>query len=190
MVDVFISHSSVDRKIAEEVCSYLEKEELNCWISYRVKDLQPGKEYTERIREAINYSKIFVVLLSRNSVASKQVLQEITLANERQRFGMRIFPVVIDETLSIEDVHCFAGYVLAGKEFADWKNKESRLELINQIKLCLSNNSTDKVVHIKSNIPEMNKVIGREKELDLISETLVERFLCPCAKFLMPNIIT
>lgn len=51
-----------------------------------------------------------------------------------------------------------------GKEFADWMNEESRLELINQIKLCLSNNVTDKVGYIKSYILEVNKVIGREKE--------------------------
>lgn len=172
MIDVFISHSSLDREIVEEVCSCLEKEEVDCWVSYRVKDLQPGKEYVERIKEAIDCSKTLVVLLSKNSIISQQVFQEITLANERQRFGVRIFPVIIDETLKREEVQNFAGYVFAGKELANWKDKESRQEVVNQIKLCLSNNASNKVVHIKSNIPEVNKVIGREKELKLISELL------------------
>lgn len=172
MVDVFISHSSIDRKIAEEVCSCFEKEELTCWISYRVKDLQPGREYTERITEAIDCSKIFVVLLSSNSIVSKQVLQEITLANDRQRFGMRIFPVIIDEQVNVDDIHHFAGYVLDGKELAIWNDKEARRELVNQITLCLSNSCTDKVVHIKSNIPEVSKVIGRQNELRLLLDAL------------------
>lgn len=172
MQDVFISHSSLDKKIAGEICSYLEKEELSCWISYRVKDLQPGREYIERITEAIDSSKVFLVLLSNHSIASKQVLQEIALANERQRFGMRIFPVIVDEQLDKEDVHRFAGYVLEGKEFADWGDKEARLELTKQILLCLSNNAADEAAHVKSSIPEDVKVIGREEELLLISEKL------------------
>lgn len=172
MKDVFISHSSLDKKIAEEICSCLEKEELNCWISYRARDLQPGRDYTERITEAIDSSKVFLVLLSNHSIASRQVLQEIVLANDRQRFGMRIFPVVIDAQLDKEKVHRHAGYVLAGKEFADWNEKEARTELIRQIILCLSNHMTDEVAHIKSCIPELTKVIGREKELLKISENL------------------
>ena len=116
---VFISYSSLDRRIAKEICGNLEKRELSCWISSRINDLEPGKEYTQRIREAVDSSKLFIVLLSRNSITSKQVLQEITLANDRQRFVMKIFPVVIDNQLYMEDIRHFAGYVLSGKEIAN-----------------------------------------------------------------------
>ena len=173
MIDIFISYSSLDRKIAEEVCTYFEKEELSCWVSYRAKNLQPGKEYTDRISEAIGESKIFVVLLSENSVLSKQVLQEITLANDRQRFGMRIFPVIIDDGLSIDDIRSFAGYVLAGKENANWNMEESKKELLYQIAQCLGNNVTMQSGHIRATIPEDNKlIIGRDEELSYLKKTL------------------
>lgn len=172
MKDIFISHSSLDRKISEEVCARFEKEDLSCWISSRAKDLEPGREYTERIKEAIDSSKIFLVLLSENSVMSKQVLQELTLANDRQRYGIRIFPVIIDDKLGKEDIQRFAGYVLAGKEFADWNKEESQQELIRQVILSLNSGTTDEVAQIHSVIPEKGKVIGRETELKDISDNL------------------
>lgn len=172
MKDVFISYSSLDRKIAEEVCDSLEKRELSCWISSRINDLEPGREYTERIREAIDSSKLFIVLLSQNSIASKQVLQEITLANDRQRFGMKIFPVVIDNQLDKEDIRRFAGYVLSGKEIANWNIREEKQELIKQVIFSLSNNVTDELAKLHSQIPEIGKVFGRESELQSISKML------------------
>ncbi len=172
MKDVFISYSSFDRKIAEKVCDSLERREVSCWISFRINDLEPGREYTERIREAIDSSKLFIILLSQNSITSKQVLQEITLANDRQRFGMKIFPVVIDNQLNMEDIRNFAGYVLAGKEIANWNIKEEKQELIKQVILSLSNNATDEVAKLHSQIPETGKIIGRESELQVISKML------------------
>lgn len=175
MKDVFISYSSLDRKIAEEVCESFEKRELSCWISSRINDLEPGREYTERIREAVDSSKLFIVLLSQNSITSKQVLQEITLANDRQRFGMKIFPVVIDNQLDNEDIRHFAGYVLSGKEIANWNIREEKRELIRQVILSLSNNATDEVAKLHSQIPEIGKVIGREAELQSISKMLQDK---------------
>ncbi|MFC1913837.1 toll/interleukin-1 receptor domain-containing protein [Chloroflexota bacterium] len=42
--DVFISHSSRDRLIAEEVRTALESKNIRCWIA--PKDVIPGKELT------------------------------------------------------------------------------------------------------------------------------------------------
>ncbi|MCD7837719.1 MAG: toll/interleukin-1 receptor domain-containing protein [Clostridiales bacterium] len=172
MRDVFISYSTNDQEIADEVCAELEHEELDCWIASRARDLQPGKEYPERIREAIESSKVFVILLSASSMATKQVLQEVTLANDRQKYGMSIFPVIVDAQLTAEEVKRYAGYyVLAGKEFARWSDGESRQELIRQITLRLSSTSNE-TAEIRSNIPECGAVIGRERELQAIADAL------------------
>jgi hypothetical protein len=53
MKDIFISHSSSDRAVAEEICKYLGSFGFDCWISCqidgRINDLEPGCNYPERI---------------------------------------------------------------------------------------------------------------------------------------------
>lgn len=172
--DVFISHSSVDCKIATSICEALENAGLSCWISFRSKDLEPGKVYTERIIEAIDTCKVFLLLLSNNSVNSGQVRQELIAANERQRYGLRIFPVIIDKSLNTSDMHHHMGYVLAGKEMVYWEDTEARNELIRQILLSIGNLSTSERAEIVTNIPDPINLIGREKELATISALLKE----------------
>ena len=99
MKDIFISHSSADQEIAEQICMFLESSGFECWVSYRVGDLNPGRTYTRSITEAIDSSRAFVVLLSNNAIRSEQVEQEVISANERQRFGLRIYPIIIDDVI-------------------------------------------------------------------------------------------
>src|SRR3990170_1251588 len=46
--DVFISHSSKDKAIADAVCATLERNRIRCWIAPR--DIQPGQEFREANR--------------------------------------------------------------------------------------------------------------------------------------------
>ena len=43
MADVFISHSSIDKELADKVCETLEARSLKCWIAPR--DIMPGSEW-------------------------------------------------------------------------------------------------------------------------------------------------
>ncbi|MGZ5408756.1 MAG: toll/interleukin-1 receptor domain-containing protein, partial [Aeromicrobium sp.] len=63
--DVFICHSSKDRTIANAICSKLEQNRIRCWIAPR--DVLPGSEYAQSIIEAINGSKLTVLVFSDNS---------------------------------------------------------------------------------------------------------------------------
>lgn len=175
MEDIFISHSSLDRNVAESVCDILESSGFSCWISFRIKDLQPGKIYTEAINEAIDNSKIFLVLLSNNSISSEQVRQEVICANERQRYGTKIFPVIIDENVDMNAIHKHMGYVLAGKESVNWYDQSSQEELLNQIAIILNIPSTTEVCEIVSNTIECGSVVGRENEIISIKQKLRER---------------
>lgn len=76
--DVFISHSSKDRTIANAVCAALEAEKIRCWVAPR--DIRPGYTWAEGITDAIEKSKIMVLIFSKNSNASKDVFKELTLA--------------------------------------------------------------------------------------------------------------
>ncbi len=93
MADVFISHSSVDKEIADRLCSFLEHNGLKCWIAPR--DIEPGCEWPVAIREATRHVKVMVVIYSVNSARSTQVPKELTLADKRKK---KIIPYKIDDT--------------------------------------------------------------------------------------------
>ena len=47
MADVFISHSSKDKKLADRICDELEERGISCRIAPR--DITPGKEWAGEI---------------------------------------------------------------------------------------------------------------------------------------------
>ena len=74
MKHAFISHSSTDKQLAEEICSSLEKRGINCWIAPR--DIDPGKAYGEEIIHAIEQTSATILVLSENSNQSPAVRNE------------------------------------------------------------------------------------------------------------------
>ncbi len=93
MADVFISHSSIDKEVADRICRELEAKGLKCWIAPR--DIVPGSEWAVAISNAIAEIKAMVVIYSENSQQSTQVPKEIALAEKR---GKSILPYKIDDT--------------------------------------------------------------------------------------------
>src|SRR5947208_3604227 len=76
--DVFISHSSQDKPIADAVCNGLETAAIRCWMAPR--DVQPGRSFAGEITRAIQRSKVMVLIFSAHSNTSEQVLREVQLA--------------------------------------------------------------------------------------------------------------
>ena len=79
--DVFISYSSVDQKIAEGVCAYLEQHGIRCFVAYR--DIPRGVVWAGAIVEALEHSRLMLVLFSKHFNDSRQVDREIELAAEQ-----------------------------------------------------------------------------------------------------------
>lgn len=75
--DVFISHSAHDKKVAETICATLEQAGLRCWVAPR--DVRPGRSFPGEITRAIQQSKVVLLIFSRHSNSSDQVLREIQL---------------------------------------------------------------------------------------------------------------
>lgn len=105
--DVFISYSSIDKDIADAVCSTLEARGVSCWIAPR--DITPGKAFSEAIIDGIQSSKVFILVYSSNSNHSAQVIKEVDRAVHH---GLSIINLRLDdEPLSkkleyyISDVH-------------------------------------------------------------------------------------
>jgi hypothetical protein len=75
--DVFISHSAQDKKVAETICGALEEDGIRCWVAPR--DVRPGKSFPGEITRAIQQSKVMLLIFSKHSNSSEQVLREIQL---------------------------------------------------------------------------------------------------------------
>jgi hypothetical protein len=92
--DVFICHSSKDKKIADAICAKLEQSRIRCWIAPR--DVVPGSDFAESIVEAIHASRVTVFIFSANSNASPHVSHEL----ERSvSLGLPILPFRVDDVV-------------------------------------------------------------------------------------------
>src|SRR5215469_2174396 len=89
--DVFISYSSKDKAIADAACATLESNGVRCWIAPR--DIIPGVEYAEALVEAIQSSRLFILVFSSGANDSMQVRQEVERAVSR---GIPILPFRIE----------------------------------------------------------------------------------------------
>lgn len=76
--DVFISHASQDKPVADSICSGLEASGIRCWIAPR--DVQPGRSFPGEITRAIQASKVMVLIFSAHSNNSEEVIREVQLA--------------------------------------------------------------------------------------------------------------
>jgi len=95
---VFISYCSQesvsntsDKRTAEMICSELESRNIRCWIAPR--DILPGEEWLNSIFDAVEVSKIIVVVFSANTEGSDWVKDEIKFALDKK---IKIIPFRIE----------------------------------------------------------------------------------------------
>jgi hypothetical protein len=76
--DIFISHSSNDRDVADAVCAALEQRGFRCWIAPR--DMLPGQDYGETIAAAIGASQLLLLIFSAETNDSVRARREVEQA--------------------------------------------------------------------------------------------------------------
>ena len=81
--DVFISYSSKDQKVVEGLCAYLEQHKICCFVSYR--DIPHGVVWAKAIVDALEESRMMLVVFSENFNNSDQVDREIEIASEEKK---------------------------------------------------------------------------------------------------------
>jgi len=108
--DVFISHSSNNRTVANAACAALESIGIRCWIAPR--DVLPGRSYSGEITRAIQQSRAFVLIFSQHSNNSEQVLREVQLAANSH---LHIVQFRIDAVAPSDDLE----YYLSGPHWLD-----------------------------------------------------------------------
>ena len=90
--DVFISYSSQDKPVADALCARLERDNIRCWIAPR--DVLPGIPYAEALTDALDASRLMVLILSAGSNESRHVMRELESAVNR---GISIVPFRIQD---------------------------------------------------------------------------------------------
>jgi hypothetical protein len=104
--DVFISHSSKDKVMADAICAGLEARGIRCWIAPR--DVQPGQNYAGQLYKAIEKCKVFLVVLTGNSLLSTHILKEVELAVQS---GNAILPFRVQDVPLTDDLKYYLGNV-------------------------------------------------------------------------------
>ncbi len=164
--NIFISHASADKGVADKVIFYLESHSQRCWIAPR--DIPPGADWAVSIIDGIDGAQWMVLILSDKANRSPQVRREIERAVSR---GISIIILLIEKVelsksmqyyLSTLPVHDIAETSLEDKlpeilkiidtEFngiddsSDLSNLSSLLEDdLNQLSLCLDTGSEETI---------------------------------------------
>jgi hypothetical protein len=123
----FISYSSKNQLFTDRLYSDLQNKGVRCWLA--TEDLKIGDKTRIRIDESIRLHDKLLLVLSKHSVASDWVEQEVETALDRERREKRtvLFPIRLDDTVMKIDT----GWPALIKntrnigDFRKWRNLES-----------------------------------------------------------------
>jgi hypothetical protein len=91
----FISHSSVDKELAERIARDLIRQGIDAWFSKW--EIMPGDSLRRKIDHGISEATHFIVLLTQHSLKSEWVQTELDAAMVRKiENECRLLPVLID----------------------------------------------------------------------------------------------
>jgi hypothetical protein len=97
MARIFLSYSRSDVEFAQQLAERLVS--LGNEITIDVESLSAGQDWRARLSDGLRNAEVFIVLLSRSSMSSPSVLQEIGAARAyaAESDRMLVIPVVIDD---------------------------------------------------------------------------------------------
>jgi len=100
--EVFISYASPNKAAADAVCAGLEQRSIRCWIAPR--DIVPGVPWAESIIDAIEGSRVMLLLFSEASNKSVQVQREVERAVHKD---VPLVPVRIEDVMPTRTMEYF-----------------------------------------------------------------------------------
>ena len=173
---VFISYSSEDTSVAENICNRLEADGIKCWIAPR--DVTPGMIYAGEIIEAIRSVSVFVLVFSDSANKSPHVRTEVERAfsNSKVLITVRIQNVPMCEPFE---------YFLAASHWLDaWESPISKWSplLAQSIKKAIASplNSEEAESHLlapKTDSAEVewsphDSLVGRKSEVSRLRQSV------------------
>jgi hypothetical protein len=122
----FISYSSEDSGFAQSLHNDLQSNGVRCWFA--PEDMGIGDKILDTLDEAIRLRDKVVLILSRSSINSDWVEDEVTkaFAEERKRKQTMLVPIYIDSTV-LETQEAWAVKLRDNRHignFENWKNRD------------------------------------------------------------------
>src|ERR1039457_5939851 len=102
--DVFISYATEDKRVADAACAAIEARGFRCWMAPR--DVRAGMPYGEALVDAIQGSRVMVVVFSSNANASAHIPNEVERALTN---GVTIIPLRTENVLPAKSLDYFLG---------------------------------------------------------------------------------
>ena len=115
--DVFISYSRRDGDFCTVLRNQLKQYGLSCWVD--TEGIGGGTNWAATITDAIEQSKVLLLVMSEHSLKSPEVAKEVDLANAARK---QFLPVRIQDVWPPKESNL--KYHLAGTQFTDVFNKE------------------------------------------------------------------
>lgn len=123
----FISHASKDMEFTQRLYNDMQGKGVRCWFAQE--DLKIGEKTRQAIEGAIHLYDKLLIILSKHSIASDWVANEVETAMERERREKRavLFPVRIDDAV----MSCDEAWAAALRrerhigDFRDWKHHDA-----------------------------------------------------------------
>jgi uncharacterized protein YjbI with pentapeptide repeats len=123
----FISYSVKDEDVAERLHADLQNKGVRCWFAPH--DLPIGAKILDGLDEAIRLRDKVLLILSKHSIESNWVEDEVTTAfeEERKRGQLMLFPIRLDDTVMTAH-EAWAAKLRARNigDFRHWKDHEKK----------------------------------------------------------------
>jgi hypothetical protein len=131
----FISYSSRDQAFADRLHADLQNKDVRCWFAPH--DLPIGAKTWDAIDEAIRLRDKLLLILSKRSIASDWVEDEVTkaFAEERRRGQLVLFPVRLDDAVFDTD-EAWAGKLRDNRNIGDfrrWKEHDAYAKALERL---------------------------------------------------------
>lgn len=140
--DVFISYKAEEFNQADWVRTTLECRGIRCWMA--PDSIPGGTSYATEIPKAIGECKVFVLILSRNAMASKWVPREVDQAINKAK---TILPFMIEDCPLTDEFQFYLANVQCYMAFKD--RNEAMNKLVAQIQSLLQKEMTKEQIRQK-----------------------------------------
>ncbi len=91
--DIFISYSRRNMEFVRRLAADLDRRVSGVWFD--MSDIQAGEIWRQRLLDGIQGCKVFILVISPESLASREVMWEL---NEARKAGKRVIPVIYTTT--------------------------------------------------------------------------------------------
>ena len=138
MSSIFLSHNSKDKPFVRELAGRLTSEGVVVWLDEA--ELNIGDSLIEKISDGIQKMEYVAAIISTNSIESRWVQKEISLAMSKEIAGRRVtvLPILIEK--------CTVPAALVDKLYADFTVPENFEREYSKILRALGLNSNQKTV--------------------------------------------